>query len=57
MRNRRLAWGKMPILFLIAVLVLTRCVDFSNADISFPAIVTAIVVLLITMSGKRHETR
>jgi hypothetical protein len=57
MTDKPFAWEKVLVLIFIALLVLTQFAVFRNADISLPAIVTAILVLLIAIAGRRHISR
>ena len=55
MADRQVGWERLLALALILVtlVVLTWIADFRNADISFPAIVTAMLVLVMGAAGKR----
>ena len=56
MTDKQIAWEKILVLILIALIVLTQTTNFSNADISLPALVTAVFVLLISIAGKHHAS-
>jgi len=52
MIDKQLTREKILVLILVALVVLTQFTNFSNADISLPALVTAVVTLLISIAGK-----
>ena len=56
MANRQSGWDRFlaTLLILITLVVLTWIADFSNADLSFPALATATLVLAISVAGKRE---
>lgn len=57
MTDKPLAWEKVLVVIFIALLVLMQFTVFRNADISLPALLTAILALLIAIAGKHHVSR
>ena len=54
MADRQVGWERLlaVALILVTLVVLTWIADFSNADISFPALATAMLVLVMGAAGK-----
>ena len=55
MADRQFEWERLlaVALILVTLVVLTWIADFSNADISFPAVATAMLVFVMGAAGKR----
>ena len=43
-------------LLVIVLFVATQCSSFSNADISIPTILIAVLVILVWIAGRRHAS-
>jgi len=56
MTDKRVERETILLIIAAAFFALTRFFDFSNADISFAALVTVILALLIAISGNRHHS-
>lgn len=52
MSDKELTWEIILLLILVALVILTQLTSFSNADISLPALITAILALLVNIAGK-----
>ena len=59
MADRPFGWERFlaVTLILVTLLALIWLADFSNADISFPALVTALLALAVSISRKRDASR
>lgn len=49
------SWEKRLIVVLIALAILTQTAGLANADISLPAFIIAILVLLVSIAGQQHR--
>lgn len=49
------SWEKRLIVVLIALAILTQTAGFTNADISLPAFIIAILVLLVSIAGQQQH--
>ncbi len=57
MTDKPSPWEMVLMLFLVAPFVIMQFADFSNTDISIPALITAILAFLATLAGRHHISR